>query len=153
MSLSIPVISFLFLSSYSPFFFFVAFPLFQVKYRHRRENDEDENFIALAPAEDDNFNLETALNKDKDLPVVVRLVADDDSTNSDDDADKYNRYFDNGDINEENRMVMNESLAATETSYGVAHIMQWPNDDDTAVDTDEGDYLGKCRASEKNFSL
>ncbi|XP_063704345.1 putative pre-mRNA-splicing factor ATP-dependent RNA helicase DHX16 [Culicoides brevitarsis] len=106
----------------------------KVKYRHRRENDEDENFIALAPADGDEFNLESVLDKDKQMPAIVRLdpVLDSSEETEDDfielsakknddndngsnndyknyDADKYNRFFDSVDINEEQRRILNDS--------------------------------------------
>lgn len=109
-----------------PTFFSCLFsnPL-QIRYRHRRENDDDENFIALAPAEDDDFNLEKVLNKDRALPLMhldsildvdatndadVESIAEDTAMDDDDDeSEKFNRFFDNGDIVEENRRVMNAS--------------------------------------------
>lgn len=143
----------------------------QVKYRHRRENDEDENFIALAPADGDEFNLESVLSKDKQMPAIVRLdpvsdqeEEDDDnyyselykdegrktlsspdekeigSNNNDDndknyDVDKFNRFFDSVDINEEQKRVFNESLNGDTSSS--AQIFSATKDDD--ID----DYLGK----------
>lgn len=133
----------------------------QVKYRHRRENDEDENFIALAPADGDEFNLESVLSKDKQMPAVVRLdpVSDqeedddnyselstkeedesnhnNDETDKNYDADKFNRFFDSVDINEEQKRVFNESLIRDSISLSSASPIFGRIDDDT------DDYLGK----------
>lgn len=101
-----------------------------MRYRHRRDNDDDENFIALAPAEGDDFNLESVLTKDKELsPPIVRL----NSVSNEDDI--FNRYFDNGDIIEERRIVMNETTLKP---------MQWLSNENVDDNTDEDDeYPGK----------
>lgn len=128
----------------------------QVKYRHRRENDEDENFIALAPAEGDDFNLENVLNKDKEtrsLPIVrldsVNNDDDDDEENDEEndnselklvnDADndeKYNRYFDSIDINEERKRILNDTMYTSRSSTIVPVF---------GIEDDGGDedYIGK----------
>lgn len=141
----------------------VVHPQKQVKYRHRRENDEDENFIALAPADGDEFNLESVLSKDKQMPAIVRLdpVSDqeededndnyselstkeesDDSNNNDDndknyDADKFNRFFDSVDINEEQKRIFNESLNGDSVSLTSSTPIFGRINDDT------DDYLGE----------
>lgn len=115
------------------FGFFFSLFLIQIKYRHRRENDGDENFIALAPAEDDDFNLEKVLNKDKEFPLQLDLV--DDSYQRSDDNEKFNRFFDSGDLNEESRKVMNESVVLVE---------QNKNENDSEEEDYQGKYNGYC---------